>query len=133
MNQQNFGLSGSKSAQKNHQEEFDTFLDGLFNNPERKAHKAEKKELNLDKKRADINRKNAEAQAMLSMANDTDSGASEDSSGSNTMTYAMAGGLLLVCIIGAVVIAAKSKKGAAIEYIETPVESVSTGLGEAIS
>jgi hypothetical protein len=128
MNQQNFGLSGSKSTTKHHQEEFDTFLDGLFNNPERKAHRAERKELNLDKKRADINRKNAEAQAMLSIAN-----VSDVSNGSTTMTYAIAGGLLLVCITGAIVIASKSKKRAAIEHVEAPLESLSNGLGEAIS
>jgi roadblock/LC7 domain-containing protein len=133
MNQQNFGLSGSKSTTKHHQEEFDTFLDGLFNNPERKAHRAERKELNLDKKRADINRKNAEAQAMLSIANDTESHVSDVSNGSTTMTYAIAGGLLLVCITGAIVIASKSKKRAAIEHVEAPLESLSNGLGEAIS
>ena len=133
MNQENFGLTNRSSEEKHQDQEFDTFLKGLFNNPERKAHRAEKKSLNLEKKRAEIDRKNAEAEVMLSIAGDSESNGESQSENDNTMTYAIVGGLLFIVVVGAIAIAAKSKKKTSSEYAEAAVVEVSTRMGEAVA
>jgi hypothetical protein len=133
MNQENFGLTKRSSKEKRHDEEFDTFLDYLFNDPERKAHRAEKKALNLDKKRAEIDRKNAEAQVMLSIAGGSESNGESQPEKDNTMTYAIVGGLLFIVVVGAIAMAVKSKKKASSEQIETPAAEVSIEMSEAIA